>query len=157
MHMTLIRLGNMIVNDMIGKFVFTYKFKQKDWAKTLGNTIMKIAPDHTIDTAVLFQCFLMVSKGHLSLASVWGMSSFSLIFFETRNIISKADKPQLAQATNALLLISMEERWFIRCRFWPKCSGVKPKNLNFQIRIWWKQISHIYVWMYATNKSMSMS
>jgi len=38
-------VGNKIIEDMIGKSVFTYKFKQKDRAKTLGNmSAVNIAP-----------------------------------------------------------------------------------------------------------------
>jgi len=44
----------------------------EDLAKTLGNmSVVNIAPDHTIDPAVLFQRFLVVSRsGDLSLGEV---------------------------------------------------------------------------------------
>ena len=62
---------------------------------------MKIAPDRTIDPALLFQRFLVVSRsGDLSLEEVlrYELSSYPPALFETRNILRKADKPQLAQA-----------------------------------------------------------
>ena len=56
-------VGNKIIEDMIGKSAFTYKFKRKDRAQTLGNiSAVKIAPDRTIDPALLFQRFLVVSR-----------------------------------------------------------------------------------------------
>ena len=65
-------VGNKIIEDMIGKSAFTYKFKRKDRAQTLGNiSAVKIAPDRTIDPALLFQRFLVVSRsGDLSLEEV---------------------------------------------------------------------------------------
>ena len=54
-------VGNKIIEDIIGKSAFTFKFKRKDRAKTLGNiSSVKIAPDRTIDPALLFQRFLVV-------------------------------------------------------------------------------------------------
>ena len=48
-------VGNKMIEDMIGKPAFTYKFKRKDRAQTLGNiSAVKIAPDCTIDPALLF-------------------------------------------------------------------------------------------------------
>ena len=48
-----------------------------------------------------FQCFLVVSRsGDLSLEEVltYELSPYPPALFETRNILRKADKPQLAQA-----------------------------------------------------------
>ena len=62
---------------------------------------MKIAPDRTIDAVLLFQRFLVMSRsGDLSLDEVlsYELSPFPPALFETRNILRKADKPQLAQA-----------------------------------------------------------
>lgn len=65
-------VGNTIIEDIIGKSAFTYKFKRKERAQTLGNiSAVKIAPDRTIDSALLFQRFLLVSRsGDLSLEEV---------------------------------------------------------------------------------------
>ena len=95
-------VGNKIIEDMLGKSAFTYKFKWKDRAQTLGNiSAVKIAPDRTIDPTLLFQRFLVVSRsGDLSLEEVltYELSPYPPALFETRNIPRKADKPQLAQA-----------------------------------------------------------
>ena len=95
-------VGNKIIEDMIGKSAFTYKFKRKDRAQTLGNiSAVKMAPDRTIDPALLFQRFLVVSRSEdLSLEEVltYELSPYPPVLFETRNILRKADKPQLAQA-----------------------------------------------------------
>ena len=95
-------VGNKIIEDIIRKSAFTYKFKWKERAKTLGNiSAVTIAPDRTTDPAFLFQRFLVVSRsGDLSLEEVltFELSPYPLALFETRNILRKADKPQLAQA-----------------------------------------------------------
>ena len=55
-------VGNKIIGDIIGKSAFTYKFKRKD-SPNLGNiSVVKIAPDRTIDPVLLFQRFLVVSR-----------------------------------------------------------------------------------------------
>ena len=95
-------VGNKVIADMIGESAFTYKFQRKGRAQTLGNiSAVKIAPDRTIDPALLFQRFLVVSRsGDLSLKAVltFELSPYPPALFETRNILRKADKPQLAQA-----------------------------------------------------------
>ena len=95
-------VGNKIIEDMIGKPAFTYKFKRKNRAKTLGNiSAVKIAPDRTIDPALLFQRFLVVSRsGDHSLEEVltYELSPYPPALFETKNILQKADEPLLAQA-----------------------------------------------------------
>jgi len=100
-------VGNKIIEDMIGKSAFTYKFKRNDRAKTIGNiSAMKIARDRTIDPALLFQRFLVVSRpGDLSLDEVlsYELSPFPPALFETRNILRKTDKPQLAQQFETML------------------------------------------------------
>ena len=91
-------VGNKIIEDILGKSAFTYKFKRKERARTLGNiSAVKIAPDRTIDPALLFQRFLLVSRsGDLSLEAVltYELSPYPPALFETRNILRKADKPQ---------------------------------------------------------------
>ena len=68
----------------------------------MGNTsAVKIAPDRAIDPALLFQRFLVVSRsGDLDLGDIlsYELSPFPPALFEARNILRKADKPQLAQA-----------------------------------------------------------
>ena len=54
---------------------------------------MKVAPDRTIDPALLFQCFLLVLKsGDLSLEEVleYELSPYPSALFETRNILQNA-------------------------------------------------------------------
>jgi hypothetical protein len=95
-------VGKKIIGDMIGKSAFTHKFKRKERALTLGNvSAVKIAPDRTIDPALLFQRFLLVSRsGEISLEDVlsYELSPHPPALFETKNILRKADKPQLVQA-----------------------------------------------------------
>ena len=92
-------VGNKIIEDIIRKSAFTYKFKRKDRAKTLENiSAVKIAPDRTIDPALLFQYFLVVSmSGDLSLEEVltYELSPYLPVLFETRNILRKADNLSL--------------------------------------------------------------
>jgi len=60
---------------------------------------VNIAPDRTTDPAFLFQRFLVVSRsGDLCLGEVmsYELSSFPPALFKARNVLRKADKPQLA-------------------------------------------------------------
>ncbi|KAH3710425.1 hypothetical protein DPMN_069906 [Dreissena polymorpha] len=95
-------VGKTIIRDIIGKSVFAYKFTRKYRAKSLWNSLaVKIASDSAFDSALLFQRFLVVSKyGDPSLAVVlsYELSSHPAAFFEAKNIICTADKPQIAQA-----------------------------------------------------------
>ena len=87
-------VANKIIEDMIGKSAFTYKFKRKDRAKTLGNmSAENIAPDRTTDPALLFQRFLVVSRsGDLSFGEVlsYELCPFPPALFEARNILRKS-------------------------------------------------------------------
>ena len=62
-------VGMNIINTMVGQAAFQYSFKRKDKAKTLGHSSsVRIAPDRTIDPALLFQRFIIVSQtGDLSM------------------------------------------------------------------------------------------
>ncbi|KAH3708293.1 hypothetical protein DPMN_067740 [Dreissena polymorpha] len=95
-------IGKTIIRDIIGKSVFAYKFTRKYRAKALGKSLaVKIASDRAFYPALLFQRFLVVSKsGDPSLAVVlsFELSSHPAAFFETKNILCTADKPQIAQA-----------------------------------------------------------
>ena len=65
-------VGRNIMHKMIGQPAFTFSFSRKDKAITLGQkSSIKVAPDRTIDSALLFQRFLIVSQtGELSLEEV---------------------------------------------------------------------------------------
>ncbi|KAH3884061.1 hypothetical protein DPMN_008033 [Dreissena polymorpha] len=94
-------VGKTIIRDIIGKSVFAYKFTRKYRAKSLWNSLAgKIASDSAFDHSLLFQRFLVVSKyGDPSLAVVLSeLSSHPAAFFEAKNILCTADKPQIAQA-----------------------------------------------------------
>ena len=95
-------VGKTIIRDIIGKSVFAYTFTRKYRAKSLGNSVaVKIASDRAFDPALLFQRFLVASKsGDPSLAVVlpYELSSHPAAFFEAKNILCTADKPQIAQA-----------------------------------------------------------
>ena len=95
-------IGCKIVCKMIGQPAFTFSFSRKDKAVTLGQkSAIKVVPDRTIDSALLFQRFLVVSQtGELSLEEVmrYELSPFPPALFEARNVFRKADKPQLAHA-----------------------------------------------------------
>ena len=90
-------IGRKIIENMIGQPAFTYSFKQKDKAVTLGDvSAIKVAPDQSIDPALLFQRFLVVAKtGDLSLEDVLGyeLSPFPSALFEARDVFRKPDKP----------------------------------------------------------------
>src|SRR4029434_788400 len=95
-------VGNEIIKKMIGKPVFGISFKRKDRAKTLADdSTVKVAQDRTIDPALLFQRFLIMSKtGQFSLEDVMSYErcTFPAALFEGKEIFRKANKPQLAQA-----------------------------------------------------------
>ncbi|KAH3814463.1 hypothetical protein DPMN_142964 [Dreissena polymorpha] len=70
-------------------------------AKSLCNSLAgNIASDSAFDPSLLFQRFLVVSKyGDPSLAFVLSeLSSHPASFFEAKNILCTADKPQITQA-----------------------------------------------------------
>lgn len=95
-------VGNKIMHKIIGQPAFTFSFSRKDKAITLGQkSTIKIAPDQTIDSALLFQGFMIVSQTEeLSLEEVmrYELSPFPPALFEATNVFQKADKPQLAHA-----------------------------------------------------------
>ena len=87
---------------MVGQAVFQYSFKRNDKAKTLGHSSsVPIAPDRTIDPALLFQRFIVVSqKGDISMQEVMKheLSTYPPTLFEARDIFREAVKPQIATA-----------------------------------------------------------
>ncbi len=63
--------------------------------------VVKITSERAFDPALLFQRFLVVSKsGDPSLAVVlsFELRSHPAAFFEAKNTLCTADKPQIAQA-----------------------------------------------------------
>ena len=95
-------VGMNIINKMVGQAAFQYSFKRKDKAKTLGDSSsVPIAPDRTIDPALLFQRFIVVSQtGVLSMQEVMKheLSTYPPALFDARHIFREADKPQIATA-----------------------------------------------------------
>ena len=91
-----------IIEKMIEEPVLKISFKCKDKAKTLGDiSSVQLAPEQTIDPALLFQRFVVVSKtGELSMQEVmnYELSPFPPSLFEARNIFREADKPQITVA-----------------------------------------------------------
>ncbi|KAH3887527.1 hypothetical protein DPMN_011544 [Dreissena polymorpha] len=91
-------VGKTIKRDIIGKSVFAYKFTRKYRAKALGNSwAVKIASDRAFYPALLFQRFLVVSKSgdpFLAVVLSFELSFHQAVFFETKNILCTADKPQ---------------------------------------------------------------
>ncbi len=73
-------VGNKIIENMIVNSAFTFSFKRKYRAKTPGDSsAVKIAPGRTIDPALLFQRFLVVSRsGDLSLEKSFELRTKSL-------------------------------------------------------------------------------
>ncbi|KAH3839483.1 hypothetical protein DPMN_112914 [Dreissena polymorpha] len=62
---------------------------------------VKIASDRAFDPALMFQRFLVVSKSgdpYLAVVLSYELSSHPAAFFEAKNILCTADKPQIAQA-----------------------------------------------------------
>lgn len=107
------KLGEKIIETMIGQPVFSISFKRKDKAKTLGTTVsVKVAADRTIEPSLLFQRFLVVSKtGSLSLEDVmqYELSAFPPALFDAKKVLRKPDKPQLAHAIAAHAKSAPEE------------------------------------------------
>ena len=84
-------VGCRIIHKMKGQPAFTISFSRKD------KSTIKIAADRTIDYALLFQRFMVVSQtGELSLEEVmrYELSPFPPALFEARNVLRKADQPQ---------------------------------------------------------------
>ena len=95
-------VGKEIIEKMIGKHVFEITYKWEDQAKTLADepTII-FAQGQTIDPALLFQSFLVLSKTRdLSLEDVisYELNPFTTALFEAKEMFRKADKPRLALA-----------------------------------------------------------
>ena len=98
----LFEIGKDIVQKMDGQSVFSYSHKRSLKAKTLASSKnVKVSADRSIDPALLFQRFLVVSQtGDLRLDDVmsYELCLYPLSLFEGKGILREADKPQLAEA-----------------------------------------------------------
>ena len=87
-------VGQKCFDKLVGIPVFTYSFKRKDKAKTLGDsTAVKVTPGKSIDPAVLFQRLIVICKtGDFSLEDILKceLSSFSPAYFETNYVFRKS-------------------------------------------------------------------
>ena len=84
-----------IINTMVSQAAFQYSFKHKD------RSTVPIAPDRTIDPALLFQRFIVVSQtGDLSMQEVikHELSTYPPALFEARHIFQEADRPRIVTA-----------------------------------------------------------
>jgi len=90
----LFTVGSETVKTMEGCSVFSYSLKRNTKA-------IKVGDDRTIDLALLFQRFLVVSQsGELCLDKVMNfeLCPYPPSLFEAKNLLCKPDKAQLAEA-----------------------------------------------------------
>ena len=99
--------GKETVTHMEGQAIFSYTYKQKAKVKTLtASRTMKITEDQTIDPALLFQRFLVVSQsGDLGLDEVlhYEHSPHLPSLFEANNVLHKPDKARLLEVIREYL------------------------------------------------------
>ncbi|CAJ1064633.1 hypothetical protein SNEBB_002215, partial [Xyrichtys novacula] len=90
------------VQKMDGQSVFSYSHKRSLKVKTLASSKnVKVSEDRSIDPALLFQRFLVVSQtGDLRLDKVmsYELCLYPMSLFEGKHILRQSDKPQLAEA-----------------------------------------------------------
>ena len=76
--------------------------KRSSKVKTLASgSVVKVAEDRTIDPALLFQRFLVVSQtGDLQIDEMmnYELSPYLMSLFQAKNILCQLDKPQLEEA-----------------------------------------------------------
>ena len=93
------KVGKDTVKQMEGQAVFSYSFKRKARVKTLASArTVKVTDDQTIDPALLFQRFLVVSQsGDLCLDKVLyhELSPYPPSLFEAKYVLHKPDKAPL--------------------------------------------------------------
>ena len=98
----LFEIGKDVVQKMDGQSVFSYSHKRSLKVKTLASSKnVKVSEDRSIDPALLFQRFLVVSQtGDLRLDDVmsYELCLYPMSLFEGKDILRQADKPQLAEA-----------------------------------------------------------
>ena len=99
--------GKETVTHMEGQAIFSYTYKRKAKVKTLAaSRTMKITEDQTIDPALLFQRFLVVSQsGELGLDEVlhYELSPHLPSLFEANNVLRKPDKARLLEVIREYL------------------------------------------------------
>ncbi|KAG1659992.1 Ester hydrolase C11orf54 [Nymphon striatum] len=89
-------VGKDIIVKMIGQPVFSFSFKRKDKAMTLGNSSgVKVTGDLSLEEVMRYE-----------------LSPYPPSLFDDKNILRKADKPQLAQAIIA------------HCNKTPSCEAI---------------------------------
>ena len=92
-------VGNEIMQKMQGQNIFTYSFKRKDKAKTLGSaSAVRVNGKQFIDPALLFQRLLIVAQsGEMSLQGnlEYELCPYPPALFEAKDTLRKADKPAL--------------------------------------------------------------
>ena len=95
----LFTVGNSTVQTMEGQSIFSYSHKRNTRVKTLATArAIKVTEDRTIDPALLFQRFLVVSQsGDLSLSEVmdYELCPYPPSLFEAKDCFRKPDKAQL--------------------------------------------------------------
>jgi hypothetical protein len=98
----LFTVGRDTVSKMESQLIFSYSHKRNTKVKTLASAkAVKVAEDRTIDPALLFQRFLVVSQsGELSLDEVmkYELSPYPPSLFEAKHQLRKPDKPALLEA-----------------------------------------------------------
>lgn len=98
----LISVGREIVKKMENQSIFTYSHKRNMKVKTLASAkAVKVTEERTIDPALLFQRFLVVSQtGDLSVGEVmqYELSAHPPSLFEAKHQLRKPDKPALLEA-----------------------------------------------------------
>jgi len=98
----LLEIGRDIVQKMDGQSVFSYSHKKSLKVKTLASSkIVKVSEDRSIDPALLFQRFLVLSQtGDLRLEDVmsYELCVYPMSLFKGKDILRQPDKPQLTEA-----------------------------------------------------------
>ena len=99
--------GKETVTHMEGQAIFSYTYKWKAKVKTLAaSRTIKITEDQTIDSALLFQRFLVVSQSEeLGLDEVlhYELSPHLPSLFEANNVLRNPDKAQLLEVIREYL------------------------------------------------------
>ena len=98
----LFNVGRNTVKNMEGQSVFSYSYKRENKVKTLASgRVIKVTRDETIDPALLFQRFLVLSQsGDLCVDDVlqYELSPYPPSLFEAKCVLRKEDKAQFMDA-----------------------------------------------------------
>ena len=107
--------GKETVTHMEGQAIFSYTYKWKAKVKTLAaSRTIKITEYQTIDPALLFQRFLVVSQpGELGFDEVlhYELSPHLPSLFEANNVLRKPDKARLLEVIREYLSSSKAANW----------------------------------------------